>query len=158
MDKKKRTSYLLLGVVAIYAAIVIRFFLLTGDNTTPELTINQVGDFKPVTYTVAEAFTIANDHRDPFLGTVPKGPTKKISSNAVKTTTTAKTPFPTIQYMGVISDSGSSAKILSIKIKNIEYVVREGDEIEGVRILSGNDKAIKVRFKGEQKIINMQGI
>lgn len=155
MNKKKRTTYLLLAVVGIYAAIAVRFFLLKGGDSTPEISLTQVGDFKPIRYAAAKEFTITNDYRDPFLGTRSKAPSTTIPSSSSKPKTSDAKPFPAIQYMGIIADSGSSSKILSIRIAGTEYVVRIGDEIEGVRILSGNEKEIKVRFEGEQKTITM---
>jgi len=148
--KKKRTSYLLLLVVFIYATVAVRFFLLKDDGGATDLTIEPVGDFNPIAYTVDKDFTIDNDYRDPFLGTLPR-PQKTVNTNTVKTTETI--PFPDIQYMGVIADAGSNKKILSIRIGQVEYVVRIGDKVADVHILSGNEKNITVSHNGRRKTI-----
>ncbi len=153
MNKKKRTSYLLLLVVLIYATVAVRFFLLKDDGDTIDLTIQPVGNFKPITYTVDKEFTIRNDYRDPFLGTLPSK--KKVTSVSTSKTTQAiiAIPFPEIHYMGIVADAKSNKKILSIRIDGVEYVVRIGDEVKEVRILSGNEERITVSHNGVRKTI-----
>ena len=157
MNKKKRTSYLLLAVVAIYATIAVRFFLLKGDGSDQHTQEFQVGDFNPINYAVENTFSIKNDFRDPFLGTPPKTRTNQTATNTVPPQTTPEIPFPNVEYIGVIADVGSSRRILSVRINGKEYVASLGTTIEGVRIVSANDQEIMVSFEDRKQTIKLAG-
>jgi len=154
MTKKSNTKYLLLAVILIYGAIVVRFFMLRSDGDSTFI-VDPIAQFTPKEYEVKEEFTIANNHRDPFLGKVP------ISGGQRKTTATKAVPtkktdyFPSIQYQGIVSDASSSKKVISLLINDKEYIVREGKVADSVRVLRGNAKTLSVSYKGEIKKFNI---
>lgn len=158
MKNKKRTKYLLLAVILIYGAIIARFFMLSnegGDTLfTPEVTTT----FTPTEYTIKESFTITNEYRDPFLGTLSKGSQiTSTTSSKQKTQTTEDTYFPSVRYMGVISDAGSNKKVLSLQINTKEYITKVGSVVDSVRVISGSTKNVTVSYKGKRKTINISG-
>ena len=158
MNKKKRTRYLLLTVILIYGAVIVRFFMLSDDDVDAIVTSEPIASFKPVSYTVKESFTISNDYRDPFLGTLAKKnqtPVTNVSRQNLPKQEDAY--FPTIRYLGLISDAGSGKKVLSLEINTKEYIAREGSVIDSVQIISGNLKSISVSYKGKRKNINISG-
>lgn len=150
MNKKKRTTYLFIAVILIYGAIVARFFILRSDGE--EQIISQTATkFTPISYAVKENFEINNNYRDPFLGkrTVAASTSKKIKTTPVEKKETAY--YPNIIYRGVVADSRSSAKVLSLTINGKEFIVREGKTADSVRVVSGDSKKITVAYKGNTK-------
>jgi hypothetical protein len=158
MNKKKRTKYLLLAVILIYGAVVGRFFMLSDDGINTIASSEEIASFTPATYSVKDSFTISNDYRDPFLGTLSKrNQGTKTSLSNQKAQKKEDAYFPTIRYLGVISDAGSTKKVLSLQINAKEYIAKEGSVIDSVRIISGNLKNITVTYKGKRKRINISG-
>ncbi|MEP0262326.1 hypothetical protein [Dokdonia sp.] len=158
MKNKKRTTYLLLAVILIYGAVVGRFFMLSNKGGDIFFTPEATTVFTPAEYVIKERFTINNDYRDPFLGTLSKGNqiTSTISSKQ-KEQTTEDTYFPSVRYMGVISDAGSNKKVLSLQINAKEYITKEGSVVDSVRVISGSTKNVTVSYKGKKKTINISG-
>jgi|GEM_PF-1191725 len=156
MKKKKRTLYLLIAVVAIYAAIIFRFLLLRDGgesqiNTSP---INNT--FNPIEYDVQKEFKIVNDYRDPFLGKIKKETgdvsTKKLN---IQNNRSKELPFPQVDYLGVVADTGGEKKVLSLRVNSNEYVMREGATVDSLTIISGNQKSMIVSYNGNRKTINI---
>lgn len=156
MKNKKRTLYLLIAVIAIYVAIIVRFFMLSNDSNSTGTTDFLATDFKPTTYEVRKDFTINNNYRDPFLGKLPKSNKRAPKARRSQPSTT-NTFFPDVQYVGVISDTKSGTKVLSLKVNGNEYVVREGKTVDSVKVLSGNSNNIVVSYKGKRKTIRISG-
>ncbi|WP_299213784.1 hypothetical protein [uncultured Dokdonia sp.] len=158
MNKKKRTRYLLLAVILIYGAVVVRFFMLSDDGVDAMITSEPITSFKPASYTVKESFTIDNNYRDPFLGTiVNRNQTRKKNISRQNASNQEDAYFPAIKYLGLISDTGSGKKVLSLEINTKEYIAKEGSVIDSVQIISGNLKNISVSYKGKRKNINISG-
>ena len=156
MNKKKRTTYLLIAVILIYGAVIARFFMLSNDGDYVLPTNELVASFKPTTYDVKENFTISNDYRDPFLGALAKK-NQSIDPSLRKSTSNTKKEvyFPVVTYLGIISDAGSSKKVLSLRINAKEYVVKEGNTVDSIRVISGNTKSLLVSYKGKRKRITI---
>ena len=148
MTSKKNTTYLLLGVILIYGAIVVRFFMLRSDNTESILTTNTVANFNPKNYEVQQEFIIENNHRDPFLGTLPTTRTTRKTNSAPVKFQKSSEYYPTVQYRGIVSDTDSNRKVISLVVNGQEYIIREGKTVDSVKILSGNSKELKVVYKG----------
>ncbi|MFC4636461.1 hypothetical protein ACFO3O_21320 [Dokdonia ponticola] len=158
MNKKKRTKYLLLAVILIYGAVIVRFFMLSDDGVNTVVISEPIGSFKPTSYTVKESFTIDNNYRDPFLGTLTKRNQASIKNTSRKKEAKEEdTYYPTIRYLGLISDAGSGKKVLSLEINAKEYIAKEGSVVDSVQIISGNLKSISVSYKGKRKTINISG-
>lgn len=158
MNKKKRTRYLLLAVILIYSAVIVRFFMLSDDDVDAMVSSEPIASFKPASYTVKESFTISNDYRDPFLGTLAKkNRSAKTSTSRQNSLKQEDAYFPAIRYVGLISDAGSGKKVLSLEINAKEYIAKEGSVVDSVQIISGNLKSISVSYKGKRKRINISG-
>ncbi len=151
MDLKINNKYLLVFVILLYSASIVLFFKLRSNDTDTILLTNTLGNFTPKNYEVKEDFAIANNHRDPFLGKLPTARTpKKTSSKPVKV---QKTPeyYPTVQYKGLVSDTDSNKKVVSLAVNGQEYIIREGKTVDSVTIISGDPKELKVSYKGAIK-------
>ena len=156
MNKKKRTRYLLLAVVLIYITVIWRFLTLSNDEEYVVNGSEPIASFTPKEYKVKESFTITNDYRDPFLGTLSRKKQNATRSSSLKRTEDKKEEyFPTIKYLGIISDPSSAKKVLSLQINTKEYIAKEGRLIDSVKIISGTIKRLTVSYKGKRKHINI---
>lgn len=155
MKNKKRTGYLLLAVILIYGAVIARFFMLNNEGGNIEFIPEEVATFKPTQYKIKESFSIDNDYRDPFLGTFSKNDQTSNQVIKQKTKSIEDTYFPTIKYMGVISDAGSNKRVLSLRINGKEYITKVGSTVDSVRVVSGNIKNVTISYKGKKKVINI---
>lgn len=155
MTKKRNTKLLLIAVIAIYAAIIVRFFMLRSGDDSRAIAIDPIGKFTPAEYKVASAFTINNNYRDPFLGTLPSTsqqvPTQKNSQPQEE----QPSYFPSIRYNGIVSDADSNNKVISIVVNDKEYVIREGKTVDSVDVLQADDKTLQVRYKNTSKKIKL---
>jgi len=151
--------YLLFLVVAIYAAIMVRFFMLSGDNDTDLGMINSSNGFKKESFQTAEAFTINNNYRDPFLKiqriAAPRAP--KNSSPVIKKKVEKDSiVFPEVIYKGLVSDAkGGRKPIFALEINNREYVVTQGSVQDEIEILNGTEEEITLRFNQKEKVIKI---
>ena len=155
MSKKSNTKFLLLGVILIYGAIVVRFFMLRSAGASDIPVTNIVADFTPKSYEVQEDFTIANNHRDPFLGTRPKEAIIKKATTKPQIVENPTAYFPAVLYKGLVSDIDSKKKVISLAVNDKEYIIREGKTVDSVTILSGNAKELKVSYKGVVKTLKI---
>ncbi len=139
-------------VIAIYTAIIVRFFLLNdhGESTT---IIDSPATFVPEAYSIGKEFVIKNDHRDPFLKTIVKKQQKKKPPASVPKK--MEDPFPEVRYLGLISDTQGGKKIFSIAIDGVQYVLALGDKAAAIEIRSGNADEVTVSHKGKHRTIKI---
>jgi len=109
-----------------------------------------------------DTFSIVAAYRDPFLGrktksyrnnTSASAPQQSASRGGVKKSIPAEKPWPLMSYNGMIKNNNSDRKVGIVKINEKEYLVKSGDVIGEVSILTIEKKAIKVRFQKETKTI-----
>jgi hypothetical protein len=152
MTKKKKTTLLVLLVVLIYAAVALRFFILSDGDSDQSMLPQRMEAFTPEKVTVAAQFTIINDYRDPFLGTLPSR-FRSVSTTAGDGRLKKKevVAFPSIFYKGLVADAANGKRIFALEIEKREYVVTQGKIIKEVRVVSGDEKAITVLYKGSKK-------
>ncbi len=159
MAKKKKTIYLLVLVILIYGTIAVRF-LLWDDS--PEvvgmLSSAQNTSFQASPVQNIKSFAIANDYRDPFLGTISIK-----NRSATKSTTTprrsqseTKIKWPSVLYKGLVSDSKNGTKVFAVSINNEEYIIRKGQQVREITLIKGNKEQIIITYQGAQKTVQQQ--
>lgn len=107
-----------------------------------------------------DTFSIIANYRDPFLGVATSLNTSN-TSNAktaskkpkIKTEVKTEKPWPIITYNGMIKNNNSEKRIGIIKIDGKEYLVKEGDLLNGLMVIEINKQLIKVNFQKESKSI-----
>lgn len=152
MKKKNRTLMLLVAVILIYGAVIVRFIFLSGDSEAVFVVESKVGQFRPIAYDVDQKFTVKNNFRDPFLGTLPRKTSGDISENTFGSS--KKTiQWPIIVFKGLVSDVNSTNKIFAVVLNGKEMVVKEGQVMDSVKILNGTSKELILRYKGEKRKI-----
>ena len=151
--KKNTKTYVLLGVVAlIWGAIGYRVF--SSVSSDPELnTASNSVDFNPQPVKEKELFTIVADYRDPFLGIIPKKAKKKVKRSAPKT---PPPPDIIVNYTGFVSDKDTKENIFFVTINGQQHIMSIGNEIDKVKLVSGNATAIKIRSNKKTRTITLK--
>jgi hypothetical protein len=135
--KGKKGIYIMLPLVlAIWFIIGYRIYNAIKDDGDNK----KVHEISNVTNTVeqkTDSFTLIADYRDPFLekskvisviktNTSNKSSLIKSSIPIVKKTT----PWPSINYMGIIKNQKSSKQSILVLVNGKEMVLTQGDKVE----------------------------
>jgi hypothetical protein len=109
-----------------------------------------------------DTFSIVANYRDPFLGenirlTQSKTTNNQSSQPKVQKNIAPKpidTPWPTIEYKGMIKNNNSEKRVGIVGLNNKEYLVKEGEVLNGVKFMVISKELIQVSFQKEQKTIS----
>ena len=152
MKKNKQTKYLLAAVIIIYGAVAARFVFL-GDSSVavesmsiPKISFKNENEIKQ--------FSIQNNYRDPFLGTIPYRKNNNKVNLVRRKDQKKMVVFPTIIYKGLVSDSKNQKRIFAIEINQEEQIVTQGIERNGIKVIDGDRDKIRIQYQEEIKIIN----
>lgn len=150
---KNTKTYLLLGAVLfIWGAVGYRIYKgISPSETALNAETAQV-NFKPKEPVEKDTFSIVADYRDPFLGIILKK--KKI---AVKRKKQAP-PIPEIPitYTGSVLGKNSSNSIFFVNIAGVQQLLKPKQTVNGVTLVSGTEKEIKIRCQGKLRTIALQ--
>jgi len=152
--KKNTNTYVLLAAVAlIWGTIGYRIISGMNDEPTPPQGATAV-KFKPLPTKEKETFTILAEYRDPFLGTLPKKPAKKVTRSSKP----KAAPMPVIQitYTGFVADKDTKQNIFFVSINGTQHLMSPAKEIDKVKLLSGNAKSIRVQYHNKIKTIPLK--
>lgn len=150
MNKQQKTYGLLIAVLVIWGLIGYQIYIRLNPST-PELEAFTVQNtFKKQQVFETSFYEVKDEYRDPFLGGFPKKKMRK--KRIVKPKEIVH--FPRIIYNGVIEGSTSKSYILTIN--NSQELVKLGQEIQGVKLVTANTKEAIVKFKGVKKAILLQ--
>lgn len=151
MSKKTKTYLLLCLVLVIWG--IIGFKVIKALTHEPEIPPIQIS--KPKLSQIAttkDTFSINADYRDPFLGTLPSTK-KKVVQRTIKKEPVQKR---NIIYSGLVKESGSGNTLFFVSIDGQQHIMSLKEEINGVTLVYGNDKQIKVRYGGQSETISLQ--
>jgi hypothetical protein len=161
MKNKKVTYILIPAVVLIWGLIFYKFIKgFSGDedpvHAVAHLTTPDSVAFLPDTFSLHAAY------RDPFLG-------KQLAINTAESdhelvTTSPKvhvapaplpvavvTPWPVINYGGVIKSMKSDKQVAIITIDGKEYLFKQGDLLSGMQIIAVFKDSVKLKRDKELK-------
>ena len=143
--KKNQKTYLLLGtVLAIWGILGFRIVkTLNPPEEKTEIIAEVVSDTLS-SIIKRDTFSISADYRDPFLGTMPKK-AKKVKNPKKKKPVAPKRQ---ITYQGSVAQNGSKTRLFFISIDGQQFVFEKGKAIDGVTLVWGNQKTIKVTYTG----------
>ncbi len=150
MNKQQKTYGLLIAVLVIWGLIGYQIYIRLNPST-PELAAFTVqSTFKKQQVVETSFYEVKAEYRDPFLGGFPKKKVRK--KRIVKPKEIVR--FPRIIYNGVIQGNTSKSYILTIN--NSQELVKLGQEVQGVKLVTANTKEAIVKFKGVKKTILLQ--
>ena len=155
MNSKIKTYLLLTGVLLIWG--IIGYKIIDGVNPDiPELKHKDFNaSFSPMKSKDIDTFSIKMLLRDPFLGTLTKnnGGTKKTQKS---TTLSKKEDLKTITYKGLVKKQNTSEKVFVLRIDNSEYLLKVGQSVDKIKLVSGNTESIKVLENKSYRTIKRQ--
>lgn len=152
--KNKRNTYLLLASVVIIWGIIIYKMIgaVSPDSPIAETEIVLAG-FTPKPLQQQEVFSTSEHQRDPFLGGFITPKTKKTSAKTRKSVPKPEKPQISIRFSGMISGKTAQDAIFFVSVNDQQHMMKPGDEIQGVKLLKGTAKTIRVRYNGQFKTI-----
>ncbi|UOB17896.1 hypothetical protein [Abyssalbus ytuae] len=153
MKNKRNTYLLLILVIVIWGIIAYKIISSLGNNSTPAGPEQKFEvSFNPKPVKGIDTFSIKANYRDPFLGTVEKP--KSVIVSKPKTTQPPEIEIP-VSYSGFIKDKKTREKIFFVHINGMQHLMKANKEINGVKLVSGNDKEITVLLNKKRKIIKI---
>ncbi len=167
MKNKKATYALGFAVLLVWGLILYRVF---HNGTDGE---GQGFDMAPATahketlndYSVKpDTVPLKLNYRDPFGGAAPIDTLRRLSNKPTfLSTSTALPPRPVptdwgfIRYSGFVRNPGSKRLIAMINIRGKDLMMGEGETAEEVRLIKNLQDSIRVLYKGQPKIIKING-
>lgn len=146
MKKQHKTYILLIAVLIVWGIIGFQIFnyLNPQEEELPAIVGKQQSFGKMKLQ--KETYTVQKHSRDPFLG-------KMLVKSVVKHKKKKATPvvFPNLTYHGLIESGKRRSYIVSVN--GVQSVLRIGQKINDIKLLSGNKKEIRVHYKGTTKKI-----
>ncbi|TBN04458.1 hypothetical protein EYD45_07525 [Hyunsoonleella flava] len=148
MKNKTKTYLLLVLVLAIWGVIGYRI-LAAVNPSEPEITAQNIDvTFRPKVNSKIDTFSIKTVNRDPFLGTLhvkKQVAAKKIAPKIIE--------WKPIVYHGKISKESGNKSVFILSIEGHQYLVKSGQVVNDIKLISGNTKQIVVSYKGQRKTV-----
>ncbi|GMN06265.1 hypothetical protein MTsPCn5_16540 [Croceitalea sp. MTPC5] len=134
----------------IWGIIGVKIFSALSPNEQENAPMKEV-TFTKVTTLKRDTFSIVADYRDPFLGTLPKK--KSLKKPIIKKKEVQKR---NVTYTGSIIDNNSKNSVFFIAIEGEQVLLKNGQTHEGVTLLKGTAKSIRIRYSGVIETIQLQ--
>lgn len=151
MTKQQKTYGLLIAVLVIWGMIGYQIYIRLNPSV-PEIEMNQIKTRFQKQKAVEQSFyELSPAYRDPFLGGFPK---KKVVQKKRVVSKKSTSPFPNVQYNGIIEGNRSKSYILTVNGK--QEIVKKGQVFQGVKLLRASKTEVQVKFEGELKKIARQ--
>lgn len=147
LKNKKNIRILLPIVIVIYGLLFYRIF----DTLNPDeiqFSADKAYSYSPAQFKEREQFDLLPIDNDPFLGTPIK---RKRAINTVKRNSEKEVNWPSIEYHGLVSTSDLKQNVFIISINGNQFTVKKGESADGIRVISGNNKSIRLQFDGSNK-------
>ncbi|MEC7264020.1 MAG: hypothetical protein VXW38_09790 [Bacteroidota bacterium] len=138
-------------VLVIWGIIGYRLISAFAPDSEPTMAMSPV-DFKPKNLAQKDTFSLLADYRDPFLGTWNTSPPKKKQTG---TTKKGSIQFPNIVYTGLVSGAQTKDHVFFVTIEGSQFLMKKGTQQNGVTLVSGTSKNIRVAYKGTLKTITL---
>lgn len=164
MMKSNRTKYLmLLLVVSIWGLVVYRFLTYRTDGAlSDQVTTNQNFD---ISQKSGDTFTLALNYADPFYSHTPERSTagdnpQTAEKPAEKARVVIEPPkprivWPAVLYKGVVLNEKHNSNSVIIIINGSTQILKKGDEVQGVRVISIGKDSIALRFSNQQRFFKI---
>lgn len=156
MQKKKINKALIIAVALIWGVVIYKFaapYFLTNDVV---VTADALVSPPKIFLRKKDTFNLNIPDRDPFLGktiskrkttvSVPSRPQKKSRSKTV----VAKN-WPRIEYLGFIKSKESTSRLGLLRINGVLKRVRNGADIQGVKVKTISQDKITLQFQKDIK-------
>lgn len=150
MKKNQKTYILLVVVLAIWGILGFRILSAVNPDDSLPNTHTAISDFKPTAPKARDTFSILANYRDPFLGTLPKSVVKARKPKKIAPAPVVKR---NLSFTGHIRDQKSDQVIFFVNIDGRQHMMSLTDEVDGVRLLKGNEDQITVLYENHRETI-----
>lgn len=152
MKNKKTVYFLLFLTLIIWGIIITRFYSSLKQDAQPLVNNENIVELKGEF--VSSDFKIIANYRDPFLGEFKgkENSTIAIANKAIPSTprkNPSLTQWPSIKYLGSISNGDKKKQIVMIAINGKERIMKQKDLIDGVTLGKIYRDSIEVVYNGE---------
>jgi len=167
MKNKTMTAVLIISVMAVWGIIFYRIFQASGEEssfgTTPEVKKSSYESLDE--YRMKDTLALSLNYRDPFSGKqmqvtttpgVPKATDQPVMSMSNYATPEPEVNWSAIQYTGYIVNPEIKRVVALMTIQGKEFMLTEGQQAGGVKILKNNRDSVKVSYSGKTKFIKVQ--
>jgi len=143
---------LLIAVLVVWGVIGYKF--ISGLNPSLPKTIEKDFNvsFTPKTKIKMDTFSIKNLERDPFLGKLYSAK-KNVPLAKMKPRKVVTQNQPRITYGGAIKKQSSSDRVFVININENQYLLKQGQSVDSVKLIKGNAKEVIVRYNNMSQTI-----
>ena len=143
---------LLVAVLGIWGTITFKVVNGLNPEQPPSTSLEFEATFQPRFHKDIDTFSIKPIKRDPFLGKMSKAENQLIKN---KRTVKSNVKLPHIQYNGLIKKEGNTNRIFVVEINNQQHLLKRGQTIHGVKLISGHKSSITVSYKGHMQTIKL---
>lgn len=163
MKNKKFTSILICCVVALWGIIFYRVYLAMDEKDKISIVsppkklafftaVNHINDSVHLNLNYRDPFSVANnmppvekEHLLPTKIAVQNMPAPKPLIN-----------WQAISYAGYISNANSKQKLVIVLKDGKEFMLGEGQSLNGIKLLKYAGDSIKVQYQGQSKYIKLR--
>ncbi len=147
--KGNRNIRILLPVVIVIWGLLI-YKIVDAFSTVDTPTVNTAtAHFKAPTGVQKDTFSLKPIGSDPFLGTVyAKEGTLSSTANTPRAPKN-ETPWPSIGYFGIVADKNSPTSVYIVNINGQQFLLKQGDTLQKLKIIKGSEENIFIRFGKE---------
>lgn len=156
MNNKYVKYFLIVAVIGVWASIFYRVIHALGRPDEPFMVVAPAPS--PVQTLSDDTFHLFADYPDPFLGedtmradtaaaATAKPMAAPVTAGPVAPVITREMVAGIVQYKGVISNPQKRTRVAILMLHGKEYLARENDKIEDIRILAIGKTRISIRYK-----------
>ena len=146
--KNKKTLYILFPVVTLIWGVIIYQVIGAFSDPAPEIhAVAYSKDSAVFEQKERELFSLSPIVRDPFLN--KRYVEKVIQKTEISTVQKRTVTWPSIQYKGMVS--GASGSVFVISINGQDQLLKKGEAIQDVKLLSGSSDSVILRYKNQRK-------
>jgi len=161
MTTKRKNTIAIIAVLCIWGYVALK--MLDYFNAEDQTIVNVIPQNSPLeSLFKKDTFNLYLNYEDPFLRSRAKAKSNYSAHKShgggsiIKKTQTVKPievvkPWPPIKFNGLMKSSNSNSALGIINIGSQSHLVRVGDFVSGLKILSITANNIQVDFNGEVK-------
>ena len=154
LNKQTKTYLLIAAVLGIWGTIAYKIISgVSGSENAPALQDHGVA-FTPKAAAVRDTFSIQLTERDPFLGSLATQEKKHHRPKASKPVRITKED-PVVSFEGTVKKQGGSNQVYVVTIDGEQVLLKKGQTLNGVTLVSGTSKRIKVRFNDKTQALKL---
>lgn len=164
MLKNKKALFVLIPLTLLIWGL-IGYKIYTGLTNNDEVVIDDNGFIPTATVRkTSDTFSLFNNYADPFLRSIhllkTNASISSKSSNQISTknnipvkTSTANTSndWPNVQFSGTIKNQTNAVTLLLITVNNKTYTVKQGESVEGLKVLSFSGSEVVLQRGNEKR-------